>query len=586
MTQNWVQKAQSSRLLSVSPTLLMVVWSSAIGLAVWHYAAAEVEPPGFDVLSYFAKAFYFWEAVDHGKIFNPFSLAPTVRPPGTVLVSYPLGLTDSFQGYYFRSIFLPILLLLAAAWIGGHSAATKPRRPPWLLGAVALALAGMPALYQFQANQALPAVGYWGLVDNFLAGMAGIAIASTTRSVRMLSATWTLVGALAAVLCFAIKPTGLVIMGLVTMTWLILIAFRIGRKPLRLVRDPKLRRYVLVGSAGGILIYTLGMAFSSPYFSHDNIAFGSSAMHVLRKDFATSIDLRTLHQFLSLSFGYVILAGLAVGLAAAMITRGERSTALSAGLCLGIGGWFWIVGADVAQIRYFLPFGVMAFLIIEPSLLLLLEKCPASIRIVFAVTMISPTIAVTVLLNISQPSQQAQKWLGVNLTSAAYRHEVEESNAFLSGLAARGKAHASVYLLDLSAPVRNFASVIAYRPFIDNSLPRIDTLLSIDWSHPSAFRLSDLSKADYVVFEPIRAADERQAYLNLVTVESYVIEMQLMRAWFSQLPPEDGTSVAADVGFRLLKITDHKRFDRALQRLRVSYRWREEFLQVNPRNES
>jgi hypothetical protein len=567
------------RLLLV--VLAVFTWCLGVGWAIWSYAAAEVEPPGFDPFSYFAKAFYFWEAVDQRKLFNPFNLPPSARPPGTVVMSYPFGMTSSFQSYYFRSIFLPILLLLTAAYIAG---ADGRKTPYGLVFTLAFALAGMPALYQFQANETLPAIGFWGLEDNFFAGIAGIAIASTTRSVRTTSKAWAVVGASSAALSFLIKPTGLMVMGLVAITWGMFIAGRIEWNPVRLLREPEVRRFALWGTVLGLMMYcvALAAAFSSAYFSPEHMSYASSALAVLRKDFATSIQLNVLLEVLRLSFGYVVLSGLAIALITAAIIRGGRAAAVCASLCLVAGCWFWIFQADLVQIRYFLPFGVMAFLILVPQLLYLLQRGPAFVRVISAILLLLPTAMVSVLLFLPHPPLAMQRSLGVNLSSAVYREEVQQSEAFLSILRHRQAKAAAVYLLDLSPPVRNFAAVLVYETFLDKSLPRINILLSWDWQRPSVFRLKDLSNTHYVAFKPMRDVAAREAILQSVDIATYATETQLMLAWFSQLTSKEGVSVIADVGFRLLEITNQALFDGALQKLRRAYNWREVFLVANP----
>ena len=68
------------------------------------------------------KAASFWNAIEQGRLFNPLNLFPSVRPPGTILVSYPFGLTADFHGYHFRSVFLPLLFVVVAVYIAAGRA--------------------------------------------------------------------------------------------------------------------------------------------------------------------------------------------------------------------------------------------------------------------------------------------------------------------------------------------------------------------------------------------------------------------------------------------------------------------------------
>ena len=203
------------------PIVLVGLWLAVIGTAIWSYAAAEVEPPAWDALSYAVKAFNFWDTVGRGHLFNPLNLQPAVRPPGTILMSYPFGFSHAFNAYYFRSMYLPIVLLAAAAYLACHRRGAN-RRASWATAVIALSLCGMPGLYQFQADT-LPAVNFWGLVDAFMAGVGAVAVAAAMRSVETRSAGWTIAAALAAAFCLMIKPAGGLVMVLVGATWLLLI---------------------------------------------------------------------------------------------------------------------------------------------------------------------------------------------------------------------------------------------------------------------------------------------------------------------------------------------------------------------------
>src|SRR5262245_41916028 len=184
------------------------------------HSSAAVEPPGWDALSYVQKAQTFWGQVHRGALFNPFALPPTVRPPGTVLMSYPFGFSPQFQGFYFRSVYMPIVLLVGATYVAGfyRGLSLKGR---WGVATLALVIGGIPCLFQFQSNQLLPAIVPWGLVDIFLAGMAALATACTLRSVKLRSKKWAAVAAVTAGFCFLIKPSGLLVVGAVGVVWVV-----------------------------------------------------------------------------------------------------------------------------------------------------------------------------------------------------------------------------------------------------------------------------------------------------------------------------------------------------------------------------
>ena len=561
------------------PIVLVSAWLAVIGAAVWSYAAIEVEPPVWDAFSYAVKAFYFWDAVGHGSIFNPLNLPPTARPPGTVLMSYPFGFTTVFQGFYFRSIFVPIVLLIAAVYIAGYSRASGPAS--WLLSSMVLTLCGMPILYQFECNDNLPTTSCWGLVDNFLAGTAAVAIALAQRSVTTLSPLCAIASALAAAFCLMIKPAGLLVMLVVGGSWLILIGFRIGWSPTRLRREPALARFLVIGLTGTATIYglTISTALLSNYFSAENFAVGLRALAVLQSDFFISANADWMLRLLQWSFGYVVPLLVCAGLINAFATRGEIGAAIAAGLCLVIGVWFWIVVTGLSQVRYFLPFGVMAFIVVEPSLLLRTRSLPSMIRIGFAAVILTPTVGVTLLLLHPQPPLAWQRLLNVNLSSALFRAENQQAVNFLD--TAHEEGARSVYMLELNSSSRNFVAVVEYGTFFNPSLTRTSIKLPVDWSRSTTFRLEEILSSDYVAFEPTRDDVERDAILGSRTVADFQAETRLLKAWLSTLSSAEGVAFISESQLRLLRIVDRDRFGSALERLRSGYDWRPAFREAN-----
>src|SRR5262245_44820040 len=101
----------------ILPHVLVLCWLAYVGMMVWQHAAHSVQTPLYDPLEYLQKAMNFWRAVDDGKIADAFKVAPLVRPHGTIVMSYPFGFTPAYGGYFFRSIFLPVLLLAATVYV-------------------------------------------------------------------------------------------------------------------------------------------------------------------------------------------------------------------------------------------------------------------------------------------------------------------------------------------------------------------------------------------------------------------------------------------------------------------------------------
>jgi hypothetical protein len=562
--------------------ILVVCWLFVIGWVEWSYALAETEPPPWDAFTYLQKAFYFWDAIGRGGLFNPLNLPPSIRPPGTVLMSYPLGFSEVFGAFYFRSIFIPLVLLVGAVYIVGYFR-DMPAAAKWLLAALALAIGGMPILYQFQAIDDIAAAVFWGLVDNFLAAVAAIAIASARRSVVTLSYRWSIASASAAAFCLMIKPSGLLVMVLVAASWLLLISFRVSWRLVRLWREAELRRFCVISLIVAATIYGLAIiaAFTSEYLGATNLASGAAQLAVLQKDFARSIDIDNLLQSLHTSFGYPVATLIVLGLVASLAIRREAGAGVAGALCLAAGIWFWIFATDISQVRYFLPFGMMTFILVVPSILHVMQHLPTTLKVGSALTAVAATVAITILLFNPQMPVSWQRLFAVNLSAGMFRAEDEQALVLLKKLQKEGARSGSAFFLDLSSPARNFAAVLGYQPFIDSTSPTIQVLWPATWNTATAFRLNEIAAADYVVFVPLGDAALLRQILEVRSVPNFAAESLLMKAWFTNLTPVEGVELVSETRLRLLRISDRARFQETLEKLKSAYDWRAEFRDAN-----
>jgi hypothetical protein len=381
-----------------------------------------------------------------------------------------------------------------------------------------------------------------------------------------------------------IKPTGLLVMALVGTSCLLLTTFQVRWNLFRLWREKVLRRFCVVWLITAAIIYgsTIIAAFSSPYMGPANRASGAITLAVLRADFALPITFDTASRLLHWSFGYPLLVLIGLGLIASMVIREERGAAAAAGLCLATGVFVWFVTGTSAQVRYVLPFGVMGFIILVPSLSRVIGDLPARLRISVAAAITVPTAAISLLLLSPQPPTDWQRLLGINLSYGLFRAENEQAVALLSTLQEEGTQSASVYSLELSSPARAFEAPLSYWTFVNSTLPRVTIQRPVSWQSATTYRLSDIALMDYVVFSPIRDDPQLRQFLGSRSVPDLNAENLLMQAWFSSLTTADGVDMVSETRIRLLRIADRGRFQRALQRLRAAYDWRAEFRAANP----
>src|SRR5699024_9285785 len=127
---------------------------------------------------------------------------------------------------YFRSVYFPIIFLLLAAVVAGYRPGMSASER-WDLALLAVFLSALPTFYHFDVVSWNPSGIYWGMVDNFLAGVAALAAAALVRSVKNPSSLkWASATGLLAGLCITIKPSGALIMGIVAGGWLMAHVFR------------------------------------------------------------------------------------------------------------------------------------------------------------------------------------------------------------------------------------------------------------------------------------------------------------------------------------------------------------------------
>jgi len=564
-----------------APDILVLLWLVLAGAGMALAAAAAMEPPSYDPFSYVVKAFGFWDGLANGRLVNPFGLGPSVRPPGTILVAYPLGFSPDFRWFYFRTCFIPLLMLVAAVYIAGYERGqSAPQR--WTLAALAAVLGGMPTLYQFQHNDLLPAASFWGLVDNFMAGVSALAIAAVIRSVRRKSWRWALAGALAGALALMVKPAGLLVMAVVGLSWMMMLGSEYRWSFARLKSDAPSYAFAVKGFKGAAIVYLLAVlaAVLSPYFSPGNIAFGSQVLSVMSSTIVSSFDVDLLVLMIRVSFGVaitaVIVAGLVVGFGL-RIARGEGAVAL---LCFIVGLWFWLIETDIVLARYFLPFAALTFIALVPVWMRLAGGRYAAAGYIGAVAAAVPTVVILTLMLQPNPSLRWQGALGVNLVANYFEAENSQAAALMAKMKGEGDLKAPVYMFHTTSPLRNFAAGLMYPAFLDPAGPQASIRLPMDWQRSTTFRISEMLDSRYIAFEPVFDPDQRKSLLER-GAKDFTEEFMLMGAVFTDLDRDDGLCLISETRVRVFEVCDRALFESAMERVKQSYVWPPAFREAN-----
>jgi hypothetical protein len=197
--------------VSILPELIVVGWLAFLAFATWEHAKHAEMPPIWDAYTYYEKSQNAWTALSQNKsISSLLNVPPAVRPPGTILMAYPFGFVPDFRGFYFRSIYTAICLLVAAIylaiWQRGMRSSLR-----WLLATSTIAATTFGGFWHFEPP-GLHSPVYWGLVDSFFAGIAAISAAAGIRYARDRKFIWAIVAIIFSVICPFVKPVGMGVM--------------------------------------------------------------------------------------------------------------------------------------------------------------------------------------------------------------------------------------------------------------------------------------------------------------------------------------------------------------------------------------
>jgi hypothetical protein len=575
-----------------SPHVWVLLWLVFLGFAIWWHAKKATQPPLYDAFSYYKKAENLWANIHSRNWQNPLEVAPTFRPPGTVLLSYPLGFRKDFRGFYFRSSYFPILLLVLAIYVAGYFPGEQLRQQ-WNLAFFVVLLSTLPTLYHFEISSFDRASEYWGLIDGFLLGMASLATAAFVRSLKNCSLLWLATASVMAAFCLLIKPAGIVVMSCIALGGIVAVLAR-----LRLVTEPEQRRknarFLLQGGLLVALVYaSVGLlCFHSNYLSGSGAAFGKNTMAIMRSELR--LPLAQLPGMLNPHFGSFLPLSLIV-LGIATILYWKRLDPVNLGWGPSVFGsllfssiffvvagiWLLLWSGGIDQIRYFSPFALMAIICMVPLFSAVMKNLGAGLRVVLCSLSVLAAANLALLLAAKDPGVKWQAASGVNLTTGHYQSEVREARSFLEHLRSLNRS-AFVYSLCSGMATAIFEGELGFESDRNPSGPRIFEQWPIDWKRPSAVRIGELLDSQYVLVDVVPEPN-RTNMLAQKTIPAMADELLLFNAWFTGSTENEGVrTIASNQDFRLLEITDGNKLEAGLSELVRKHEWPENFVKANP----
>lgn len=586
------------------PHVIVILWLIYLGTMIWRHNVQSVQPPYYDPLSYMQKAKNFWEAVDHGKLFNPLNIEPTIRPPGTILMSYPFGFSSDFKGFHFRSVFVPILCIVLAVYMA--AGLPKSSAESWGIAAVAILFSAIPIFYDFDHNDLNSGSTHWGLVDNFQAGIAALAAAGFVKSLKARSLIWLMWGAFCGSFTLMIKPSGLMIMALLTATWLIVVILEYLWARTYQQTNSDIQRYVIIGGIQTFTIFSVVvlLCIFSNYFSMQNFTYAKQAMIVMREVLKTSplVIILLLFRSIGIAFALWILwkGSLIIYNYFSSSDRHEFFSATMIGLLLStpviwnLGIWYWlVVQSGGNQVRYFYPFLLMGAVCMIPMSLHVLQRSHRWIRLAELVLCFLPALNIGTLLALESPPILWQQITGVNVFVGKDREEVNQAYTFLDVLRSRNMS-ANLYSFVLYAPANTFVTIGIYEEIVRPHLPVFKLISPVDWLGGFCIRTNQFLDADYIlvsndssrILEMI--CDQQIFFPRLFDQQLFdqhfalVSESVVFQTWLCGLNESAGVKTVSDgMTLRLLEIIDRKAFAYAVESFVATHSWRPEFIAAN-----
>jgi hypothetical protein len=237
----------------------------------------------------------------------------------------------------------------------------------------------------------------------------------------------------------------------------------------------------------------------------------------------------------------------------------------------------------VYQIRYFVPFALMAAIFAVP---IIVQTVPGMRRwetLLLSALMVAPIVNVGVLLMQRNPSVEWQRWTGVNLSSGGNDVVSVQARDFASAVKTAGR-DIVLYSMPMNVTDAEFQAVLDYSRVANPRMPVVSIRRPVDWQRPTAYRVSDMLVADYWLFEPVRDRRVAEAALATPFIDEFHQEKAVFQAWATQLTASEGVETVSDTPTaRVLRIADRERLESAFESFLEGRHWRTAFSSANPR---
>lgn len=573
---------------------LLIAWLVIAGGLTWQRSRESVIPPVWDQKSYVMKAEAFWLEVNAGKIANPFNVQPSSRPPGTILLTAPTGPLKDYRNFYFRSAFIPVAMMVLAVFLAGMGI-TKLAWPSTL---VAISAGSMPMFWQFEIGE-IHKTGYsWGLMDTYQAGLSAMAMAGLLVAAVGKSQWWTVPAVIALGLVPLVKPSGFLLAGLISLSWMVItmrFSGTVNRKRKNRKTEILATGLLILGVLGGLGLASL----RSDYFSTANMEFGKTALAQLRADWMRSDIIKDFIMLFTRSIGLplltwlVLLGGISLHKRDITVTDHDwkqqaQWAALSGIAIMLIGLGLTYQATMFRQTRYFFPVLAISTVLLTP---LLISWCVRAGAYVCSTVLLVPA---SLLLFLASPRMSivAYELGGYGLFSGFNKQEASATKRWFDQFT-RKETESPVLFTTTDGSASAAVEAVFMQRLRERGATDEAALNSIarpfDWEKGGVVRIADIYNADLIVVDnpPKNAAKQISMQTNSQSVKTskkldYSEEISTWKMWLSASPETGSTSVVLETPRMIaLQIKDRSLLNQSMRKYITSRRWRPEFVIAN-----
>lgn len=557
-----------------------MTWLVLVGSVTWMRSRESVLPPLWDQQSYVQKAEAIWTSISKGTGENPLSIEPSVRPPGTVLLTAPLGPLSDVRNFYFRSVFLPVVIMAFSVFITG----VKLTGLGWESAFVALLAASMPMFWHLEIGPDY----YWGLMDTFLASLGALGMASLLVAALRFEWVWIGPALVSLALLPLVKPTGFLVGGFISLAWLSVAVPFASLHPRGQVRGwigIAATGLAITGVLGGV---ALG-SFSSDYFSYQNIEYGKVALAQLRGESFGNNSSYNIVKLLLVPIGTPLLIAVAVLAARALVQRKKRVGAVFPGQARwmsGIGILVLVAGVVMSyqttllrQHRYFFPALSVAIVLFVPTLVVWSKRAGKLICTGLAII----PMALLVFLSSPKFTDLAFSIGGYSLVTGFGRGEVRTANAFIDQFRVRNEEPPVLFTTNDGFGTAAFQGAFDRR-FREVGFSTTQAAQSIkgpfSWDTGGLVTINSIYNAD------ILAIERQSSFYDSTQPLTFGEELKAWKAWLAATPTSGSTEVVLKTPTTLaLAVRDRTALEHQMREFIASRPWRPDFLAANGRSE-